>query len=104
MSRSMKRRRLSKTISSTSIPCSAARTQAERAEIYKTIGDQFNDEVPWGSLWSLADTNIFNRRVNIPFLQPPAGANPKTAAEVRVSTVRALFTWFYRIEEWGVRA
>jgi peptide/nickel transport system substrate-binding protein len=81
-----------------------ARTPAERAEIYKTIGDQFNEEVPWGSLWSVADTNIFNRRVNIPFLQPPAGPNPKTAAEVPFSTVRALFTWFYRVDEWGVRA
>jgi peptide/nickel transport system substrate-binding protein len=80
----------------------ASTTQA-RADIYKTIGDQFNDDVPWGSLWSIADTYVINRRVNIPFIPVPSGANPKTAPEIPLIDVRALFSWFYRMEEWSVK-
>jgi peptide/nickel transport system substrate-binding protein len=81
-----------------------ARTPAERAEVYTTIGDQMNEDMPWGSLWSIADTNIFNRRVNIPFIPVPPSPNPKSASEVPFSNVRALFTWFYRVEQWSVGA
>jgi peptide/nickel transport system substrate-binding protein len=81
-----------------------AASQPERAEIYKTIAMQFNDDVPWGSLWSIADTYVINRRVNIPFIPVPAGANPKTAPEIPVIDVRALFSWFYRMEGWTVKS
>ncbi len=78
-----------------------ARTPAERGEIYKTIGDQLNEDQPWIWLWSLADNYVFNRRVNIPFIPVPA-ANPKTIADVPFLPVQALFTWFSHVEEWGV--
>jgi peptide/nickel transport system substrate-binding protein len=81
-----------------------ASTMQARADIYKTIGDQFNDDVPWGSLWSVADTYVINRRVSIPFIPVPPGANPKSAPEIPLINVRALFSWFYRMEEWSVKA
>ncbi|HEY3058899.1 MAG TPA: ABC transporter substrate-binding protein [Chloroflexota bacterium] len=78
-----------------------AKTPAERAEIYKTIGDQLNEDQPWVWLWSVADNYIFNRRVNIPFIPVPA-SNPKTIADVPFLPVQALFTWFSKVEEWAV--
>jgi peptide/nickel transport system substrate-binding protein len=80
-----------------------AKTPAERAEIYKTIGDQLNEDQPWIWLWSLADNYVFNRRVNIPFIPVPA-SNPKTIADVPFLPVQALFTWFSHVEEWAVTA
>ncbi len=80
-----------------------ARTPVERADIYKTIGDQLNEDQPWIWLWSLADNYVFNRRVNIPFIPVPA-SNPKTIADVPFLPVQALFTWFSHVEEWGVTA
>jgi peptide/nickel transport system substrate-binding protein len=80
-----------------------ARTPPERAEIYKSIGDQLNEDQPWIWLWSLADNYVFNRRVTIPFIPVPA-SNPKTIAEVPFLTVQALFTWFSHVEEWAVSA
>jgi peptide/nickel transport system substrate-binding protein len=79
-----------------------ARTPAERAEIYKTIGDNLNEDQPWVWLWALADTYIFNRRVNIPFIPVPP-SNPRAIADVPFIPVQALFTWFFRPEEWSVR-
>jgi peptide/nickel transport system substrate-binding protein len=78
-----------------------ATTQSDRAEIYKSIGDQLNEDQPWIWLWSLADNYVFNRRVNIPFIPVPS-ANPKTISDVPFLTVQALFTWFSHVEEWAV--
>jgi peptide/nickel transport system substrate-binding protein len=78
-----------------------AATQTDRAVIYKTIGDQLNEDQPWIWLWSLADNYVFNRRVNIPFIPIPA-SNPKSIAEVPFLTIQALFTWFSHVEEWAV--
>jgi len=78
------------------------KTPPERAEIYKTIGDQLNEDQPWIWLWSVADNYVFNRRVNIPFIPVPA-TNPKTIADVPFLPVQALFTWYSHVEEWAVR-
>jgi peptide/nickel transport system substrate-binding protein len=80
-----------------------APTPPQRAEIYKTIGDQLNEDQPWIWLWSLADNYVFNRRVNIPFIPVPT-SNPKTIADVPFLQVQALFTWFSHVEEWAVTA
>ena len=73
--------------------------------IYQQIGDQLNEDQPWIWMWSISDTYVFNRRVNIPFLTAPTGANPKTIAEVPTTTAAvALPTWYYRIENWTIKA
>jgi peptide/nickel transport system substrate-binding protein len=79
-----------------------ARTQQERAPIYRTIGDMLNEDQPWIWLWSVGDTYVFNRRVNIPFIPVPT-STPKTIADVPFLTVQtAGVTWFSRPEEWSV--
>jgi peptide/nickel transport system substrate-binding protein len=82
-----------------------APTLDERKVVYQQIGDQLNEDQPWIWMWSISDTYVFNRRVNVPFLTVPTGANPKTIAEVPTTTAAvALPTWFYRIENWTVKS
>lgn len=81
-----------------------APSQDARRAVYQSIGDQLNEDQPWIWLWSLADIYVFNRRVGIPFITAPS-ANPKTAADVPLTgNVQALPTWFFRPEEWTVKA
>lgn len=81
-----------------------ARTQAERAEIYQTIGDRLNEDQPWAWLWSVPDIYAFNRKVQIPFIPAPA-SNPKSLAELEFSPIVGNpFPWFNRLEEWSIRA
>ena len=79
-----------------------ARTPEERAPIYRTIGDMLNEDQPWIWLWSVADTYVFNRRVNIPYIPVPS-ANPTSIGEVPFLAVQAAgVTWFSRPDEWSV--
>ncbi|MBV9324802.1 MAG: ABC transporter substrate-binding protein [Chloroflexi bacterium] len=81
-----------------------APSQEARAAVYQQIGDQLNEDQPWIWLWSLADMYVFNRRVNIPFITAPA-TNPTSASDVPLTpSVQALPTWYYRPEEWTVKA
>jgi len=81
-----------------------ARSQIERASVYRTVGDMLNEDQPWIWLWSVADTYVFNRRVSIPFIPQPT-ARPKAVADVPFMAVQAAgVTWFSRPDEWSVGA
>ena len=68
------------------------------------FGELFNEDVPWGSLWSITDTYVFNRRVVIPHIPVPA-SNPKAIADIPViNVIGNPYPWFNRVEEWTVKA
>jgi len=81
-----------------------ARTVEARAAAYKKVGELFNDDVPWGSLWSITDTYVFNRRVSVPHIPVPA-TNPAAIADIPViNVIGNPYPWFNRVEEWTVKS
>ena len=83
----------------------AARSQERARQVYQQIGDQLNEDQPWIWLWSLAGHVRLQPPREHPVHDRAAGRNPKTIADVPLTpTVQALPTWFYRLEEWTVKA
>jgi peptide/nickel transport system substrate-binding protein len=81
-----------------------ASTVEARAAAYKKVGELFNEEVPWGSLWSITDTYVFNRRVSIPHIPVPA-SSPGAIADIPViNVIGNPYPWFNRVEEWTVKS
>ena len=60
-----------------------------------------NEDQPWIWLWTVADTYVFNRRVNIPFIPVPP-SNPSSIGDVAFLPIQSAgVTWFSRPEAWS---
>lgn len=74
--------------------------QEKRKAIYTQIQDLLNEDVPVAPVYSAIDFYILNRRVYFPAITEGAeveqikGANPLPAVR----------EWYYRVNEWGVKA